>query len=156
MDSQQVRQLLAVVIAYDNRKLADANILAWTEAARRGRWTLAEAVDAVHEHYASQSVWLMPGHVSATIRARRQDLAQREQAGYQIAAAAEVRELVAGVGRHVDDVAEHEPAPVPSKWRSACPHCHAGPGAPCVRPSRDAAPVALANVHPSRLNVAAS
>jgi hypothetical protein len=156
MDNQQVRQLLAVVIAYDNRKLADANILAWAEAARRGRWTLDEAVEAVHEHYARESVWLMPGHVTTTIRARRQDQAQREQAAWEIQATAEVRELVSGAGRHVDDVADHEPPPVPSKYRNTCPHCQAAPGAPCVRPSHGPKPVTLSGVHPARLNAAAS
>jgi hypothetical protein len=157
MDTQQVRQLLAVVIAYDNRKLAEANILAWSEAARRGRWTLAEAIEAVHDHYGRESTWLMPGHVTASIRAKRQDHAMREQAAWQIEAAPRVAELVAGVLPDVDAaVVDHEPPPVPSKYRNACPHCHAAPGAPCVRPSHGPKPVALAGVHPARLNAEAS
>lgn len=156
MDTQQVRQLLAVVIAYDNRKLAEANILAWSEAARRGRWTLDEAVEAVHDHYGRESTWLMPGHVTASIRAKRQDQAMREQAAWQIEAAPRVAELVAGVLPDVDETVDREPPPAPSKYRNGCPHCHAAPGDPCVRPSRDAAPVQLAGVHPSRLNAEAS
>lgn len=157
MDDQQVRQLLAHVIAYDNRKLAEANILAWAEAAHRGRWTLAEALDAVHEHYARESTWLMPGHITAALRTRRQDQAMREQAAYQIEAAPHrVQEFITALPDIDEATADHEPAPVPSKYRHACPHCQAQPGKPCVRPSRDGKPVVLTGVHPSRLNVEAS
>lgn len=70
MTEQEVRALLAVAMAYDNRKPGAANIAAWTEAAGRGRWTFDDAVEAVHEHYAKSADFLMPAHVTAFIRAK--------------------------------------------------------------------------------------
>ncbi|MBF6133492.1 hypothetical protein IU501_10825 [Nocardia otitidiscaviarum] len=63
--------LLQVVAAYDGRDIDSAAIAAWTEAARRQRWTFAEAADAVHQHYSAQTAWIMPGHVTQLIRRDR-------------------------------------------------------------------------------------
>lgn len=72
MNEQEIRAVLAVAMAYDNRKPGAANIAAWLEAADRGRWTFEAAVEAVHEHYARSTEFLMPGHVTAAVRARMQ------------------------------------------------------------------------------------
>lgn len=68
MTEPEVRRLLAAAMAYDNRKPGEANIAAWTEAANRGRWTFDDALEAVHEHYARSSVFLMPAHITKAIR----------------------------------------------------------------------------------------
>jgi hypothetical protein len=70
---EQVAALLVVAMAYDNRNAGDATVMAWTEAAIRAQWRFAEAVEAIHQHYAQSTAFLMPGHVTTLIReARRQ------------------------------------------------------------------------------------
>lgn len=70
MNEQELRAVLAVAMAYDNRKPGEANIAAWLTAADRGRWTFADAVEAVHDHYAKSPDFLMPAHVTTFIRAK--------------------------------------------------------------------------------------
>ncbi len=72
MNEQDVRAVLATAMAYDNRKPGEANIAAWMEAADRGRWTYEDAIEAVHQHYATSTQFLMPGHITAVVRARLQ------------------------------------------------------------------------------------
>lgn len=68
----QIKTVLAAAMAYDNRKLpGEANRAAWGEAARRANWTLAGAIEAVHQHYATSTDFVMPGHITALIRAER-------------------------------------------------------------------------------------
>lgn len=75
MNEQQIRALLAAAMAYDNRRPGDANVLAWTEASNRARWTFDEALEALHAHYAENTQFLMPGHITERIRiTRRQNL----------------------------------------------------------------------------------
>lgn len=75
----EIKAVLAVAMSYDNRKLpGEANLLAWVEASGRANWTLTAAVAAVHEHYATQTEFLMPGHITQIIRAER-----RQPARYQ-------------------------------------------------------------------------
>lgn len=71
MTEDEVRLVLATAMAYDNRKPGRAALLAWTEAAQRAGWTLDEAQDAVKEHYAHSAAFLMPGHITLLIDARR-------------------------------------------------------------------------------------
>lgn len=80
MDRDQVINLMSVITAYDNRNAGVANVLVWTEAARRGRWSNSEAEDAVHQHYLASTDFLMPAHVGTLIRAKRQDAALRQTA----------------------------------------------------------------------------
>jgi hypothetical protein len=68
MNEQQVRAVLATAMAYDNRKPGEANIAAWMEAADRGRWSFEAAVEAVHQHYATSTEFLMPAHVTKLMR----------------------------------------------------------------------------------------
>lgn len=76
----EVVDLLTAISAYDNRKPNPAAILAWGKAAELGRWTLAEALDAVHQHFLEDIDYLMPAHVGNRIRAARQDRAMRQEA----------------------------------------------------------------------------
>jgi hypothetical protein len=71
MTEDEIRLVIATAMAYDNRKPGQAATLAWTEAANRAGWTLAEATDAVKEHYAHSAAFLMPGHITALIETRR-------------------------------------------------------------------------------------
>ena len=64
-------ELLQVAAAYDNRDIDAPMIAAWGEAAARRSWTHADALDAIHEHYADQTAWLVPGHVTRIIRRKR-------------------------------------------------------------------------------------
>jgi hypothetical protein len=87
LTDNQVRALLAAAMAYDNRKPGAANIAAWTEAAHRGRWPFHDALEAIHEHYARSTDFLMPGHITERLRAeRRQPAPVREILSPQLAA----------------------------------------------------------------------
>ena len=68
MNRNEIIDLLSVAAAYDRRTIGEADILAWSESARRAGWVTAKAVDAIHEHYAQTSKWIMPGHVTERIR----------------------------------------------------------------------------------------
>lgn len=92
MNEAEVRALLAVAMAYDNRKPGEANIAAWMEAAERGRWTFEAAVEAIHEHYARSTEFLMPGHITATVRARMRIPAPASEAVAQLEAASPASE----------------------------------------------------------------
>lgn len=71
MNRDEVVNLLQAICVYDGRKLDALVVAAWTEAATRGRWTFPDALEAVHEHYAKSTAWLMPGHVTELIRAAK-------------------------------------------------------------------------------------
>lgn len=148
----EVRRLLAAVMAYDNRKPGEANVLAWSEAARRGRWTFDEALEAIHTHYADRSEWLMPGMVTAHIKATRQDRAMREPLVHPDPIGQKrVAELVAGafsaISRDEDD-----PGDVARRAALArpCPFCSAKPGEQCTRRGLTGR-TRLTKLHPSRL-----
>lgn len=70
MTESEVRALLAAAMAYDNRKPGEANVVAWLEAANRGRWTFEAALEAVHAHYVTSTDFLMPAHITAALRAK--------------------------------------------------------------------------------------
>jgi len=69
MERDQIVALLQVVQGYDNRTIDRSMVSSWMQAATRGRWKPDTAEDAVHEHYAASTDWLMPGHVTARVRA---------------------------------------------------------------------------------------
>lgn len=61
-------QLLQVVQGYDNRTVDGATVSVWSKAAQIGRWSYDAAVEAVHQHYASSTDWLMPAHITRRVR----------------------------------------------------------------------------------------
>jgi hypothetical protein len=71
MTHDQIVQLLQVITTYDSRKLDGPTVAAWKEAAARARWDFPLALEAVHQHYATSTAWLMPGHVTEAIKAAR-------------------------------------------------------------------------------------
>jgi hypothetical protein len=127
----EIRQLLAAVTAYDNRKVGGGMIAAWSEAARRGQWTYDEALDAVHAHYARQTSYAMPGHITEHIRAQRRAESDRVHSR-QVAADAH-RVITAG-GNDPDEGRRNSPE-LESLHTEAmtvpCRRCGAEVGARC-------------------------
>ncbi len=68
MNRDQIIDLLTAAAAYDRRNVGEGDVHAWSEAARRAGWTFDKALNALHEHYATSSAWLMPGHITERIR----------------------------------------------------------------------------------------
>jgi hypothetical protein len=140
------KRLLAVAMSYDNRKPSDAAVLSWGEASRRGRWTFPEAVEAVHEHYASSTGFLMPAHITQWIKAARQDAAMRtpvdppDRTGQARLAA-----LLAGAFQTIDDGWQDD------ALSRRCPSCDAEAGAGCTRRDDDGSRVATRIPHPARM-----
>lgn len=155
LDDAQVRLLLAHVMAYDNRKPGQATVAAWSEAARRARWTYPEALDAVHAHYAERTEWLMPGAITAHIRVVRQDTAMRAPVVQpEPLPPGRFRELVAGAFRAITTGNADDPAAQQRRdaMARACGYCGAQPGKPCTRASQTGR-ARIADVHPSRQEV---
>jgi hypothetical protein len=157
--TDDVVDLLSVATGYDNRNASTATVLAWTTAGQHARWTREEALAAIHAHYAESTEFLMPAHVTARIRADRQDRALRaEQAALEAApanpAAAE------RIQRIIDELAERMGWSEDGQERSGfalrvrCPHCHAAPGDRCVAPTTGK-PLRRAACHPSRADLLA-
>lgn len=137
MNEDEVRALLAVAMGYDNRRPGDLNVAAWREASERGRWTLGEAVNAAHEHYAVSSDFLMPAHITDRIRAERRHAPLPAERQIETAPPAEqerirsaVAEIAANLGWSMRGTHSRDP-----ERRVRCPHepCSAGIGRPCGR-----------------------
>lgn len=137
MTEEETRALLATAMAYDNRKPGDATVLAWHEAAIRGRWTFPAALDALHAHYAESSDWVMPGHITARLKATRtgpQPVA--EQLALSSAQPAEPERISSVVEAIANRLGWQRKTPDPavaSALTQICPHCHAAVGRPCTR-----------------------
>lgn len=71
MQRDDVIALVQVIQAYDNRDVSELTLATWSKAAEVAHWRRTEAITAVHEHYATSTAWLMPGHVTERIRAAR-------------------------------------------------------------------------------------
>ncbi|SNR44526.1 hypothetical protein SAMN06265360_10657 [Haloechinothrix alba] len=143
LTKDEVRRLVAVAMAYDNRNAGEAVVLAWSSAAELARWTYDEAIAAIHQHYAERTDFIQPGHITGIIRDRRRDAAMRRQlpasepasSGTRERAMAEIRQAL-GTGAEQDAV------------QVACPACGAEPGQQCVR--RDGSRDPLRTFHSSR------
>ena len=154
LTQDQIVDLLTAISAYDNRKPNPASVMAWGKAAELGRWTLAEAFDAVHWHFASSTEYLMPAHITALVKAHRQDQAMRAEA---LALEAAPVDPVAAerVNIIVDELAktmgwsEHPEKRASFALKVRCPHCGANPGSRCVSPKTGKTLTQTA-CHPSR------
>ena len=160
LSQDEVRALLAIAVAYDNRKPGEVTIAAWMEAADRGRWTFPAAVEAIHDHYAKSTDFLMPGHITTAVRA-----AMRQPAPFAELPPAEptrqdrITSLIAAVARRLSW--PRTPASSTSGDASLsveCPHCHATPGQSCgrtlTRGPRAGERVTNSQSHPSRIELA--
>lgn len=68
----EIIRLLQVATTYDGRDRDQADVMAWQEVSRRGRWTFDEALEAIHAHFAvATDPWLMPGHITQRIKDQR-------------------------------------------------------------------------------------
>lgn len=158
MNHDEIVDLLTAISAYDKRKPDRAAILAWGKSSELGRWTLTEALDAVHGHFSEDPAYLMPAHVTARIKAVRQDRALRDEqraleAGPVDQAAADrvaavVAELASTLGW------EGKRDAVGTALRVACPHCSAPVGQRCVATSTGKS-LTQSACHPSRADALA-
>lgn len=71
MSPDEVLTLLQVAQSYDSRNIDRLMQLAWLDAARRQRWALDAAEHAIRAHYAESTERIMPGHITARVRAMR-------------------------------------------------------------------------------------
>jgi hypothetical protein len=154
----ETRLLLAHALAYDARvSSGEANVAAWCEAARRARWTYAEALEAVHEHYATSTDWLMPGVITQRIRAARQDSAMRAAAipapPVDAIGQSRVAAITGGAFREIPS--EPEQTPRVGALSRTCPFCQSKPGEHCTRRGLTGR-VRATKPHPSRLEVVPS
>lgn len=154
MSQNEVVDLLTAISAYDNRKANPASVLAWGKAAELGRWTLAEALDAVHAHFSENPDYLMPAHVTTRVKAARQDRAMRDEA-LALEAAPQDPAVAERIRRICDDLAQTMGWTDDGHGRSGfalrvpCPHCHVGEGERCVVPATGK-PMREGPCHPSR------
>lgn len=154
MTHDEVVDLLTAISAYDNRKANPASVLAWGKAAELGRWTLTEALDAVHAHFSESPDYLMPAHITARVKAARQDRALREEnaaltaAPVDPAAAERIQQVIGDLAQQMGWSEEHQDR-AGFALRVACPHCRASVGTRCVSPTTGKALKSSA-CHPSR------
>jgi len=77
MNAAECSALLAVMALYDNRKVADPDVVAWLKVI--GDLPYADCERAVFAHYGSESTErIMPGHVRQRVRAMRSERLARE------------------------------------------------------------------------------
>ncbi|WP_280273422.1 hypothetical protein [Nocardia wallacei] len=69
MTPDDVLVLLQVAQSYDNRNIDRIMQSSWLDAAHRARWDRDAALTAIRAHYAESTDWIMPGHVTARIKA---------------------------------------------------------------------------------------
>lgn len=158
MTEDEVRRLLVAVMAYDNRKTpGQANVMAWCEAANRGKWTFEAALEAVHGHYAEATDFLMPGHITARVRKARQLPAAMQRQAIEAAPAEpeRIRSIMSGLAKMLG---WQKPEPVAGESLPVqCPYCHSLPGKPCVRVinigRRRGQFIPLSNPHQSRVDL---
>lgn len=155
----QVRAVLATAMSYDNRKPpGQANVVAWCDSAARARWTFDAAIEAVKAHYAEDSAFLMPGHITARIRKERQTLpppVQRLAIEAPPAEPRRIRSIIAGLAKDLGWTKKPESAARTAPVQ--CPHCHSLPDKPCVRVIghgvRRGQYVPIENLHQSRIDL---
>lgn len=137
LPDDQIRALLAVAMGYDNRRPGELNVAAWREGSARGRWTLAAAAEAIHQHYARSTDFLMPAHITQLLAADRRQPAPATDHLLESPPPADderirtiVAEVAANLGWTDQSTRSHDP-----ERRVRCPYepCGAGPGQPCVR-----------------------
>jgi hypothetical protein len=138
LTNEHILKLLRACSGYDGRRPpTDQQKAAWMEGGKRGRWTFAEAEEAIHDHYAEHTEWIMPGHVTAIIRRKRKiladteaDLAERQRAaGVSTAGRDRVRAMISelAIRLGIPSDPDHDEA----RRMIQCPHCRAMPGERC-------------------------
>lgn len=160
MTPAQTAELLGFCAAFDRRTVGKADVLAWQTVLADVNFDAAR--QAVSEHYATATRWIMPADIRQTVRAHRSTAADSihgpglpaeipdadpdDVPAYLAAVRAQrvraadgadlkprpVAELLAGIGRQVP----REVAAVrrPGPLGRACPTCKAPIGRPCKTP----------------------
>lgn len=174
MTNDEVVELLQFACTYDRRTIGKTDVVAWLDAARRGRWTAEMAQDALREHYARSTAFVMPGHITELLRASRRqpaDYAEQRKAlprpavdpesikrgvDAVFAALAAKHAIKAGTDpEDAADVAEGEAGARRLVRSVPCPHCKASVSRPCVRRGRKQGDVIeMTTYHPSRVDLA--
>lgn len=156
----EIRQLLAIAMAYDHRKPGDSQVMAWHEAARRARWTFDEAREAILNHFATSTEYLMPGHVTTAIRERRSQPPPRAAlpaAPLNPANPDRIREIIRDLAARLGWTTRRASPQEAAALEFACPYCHAAPGRRCSRQlgrgHRRGQFVEITNPHPSRVDL---
>jgi hypothetical protein len=156
LNADEIQALIDLVVAYTRREPDRTMVEVWATQSLLGRWTYPEAAQAIHRwgYNRAPDAFLEPSDVTRTIRADRQEAAQRaEQARLEAlpadpAAVERVREIVGGIaarmGWPVDEVEQASPVPV---LAVPCPHCLASAGTSCTANGR---PLQKTRCHPSR------
>lgn len=160
MTEDEIRRLYAVAMAYDNRRLSEANITAWWEQAERNRWTFDEAREAVHQHHCESADFLMPAHITAIIRARRRQPAPVAEvkaiAREPLSNPASVSSIIGKIRQELGWTPRN---PSEAPLEIECPHCHAQPKRRCTRfatrGKQRGQYVPIADFHESRKELAA-
>jgi len=148
--------LLSIAAAYDKRTVGTADVHAWSDSARRCRWTYPEAAEAIKVYYATsvaERPWVMPSHVTQWIKAHRQDQHMRAQTRALTEPPRRVVRAVAEIARSTELPAAEPREPRQPALRVQCPHCEASPGESCTRPSARGRRIPV-KPHPSRLESA--
>lgn len=155
----QIRALLAAAMSYDNRRQpGQANVTAWCDSAARARWTFDAALEAIKAHYTEESVFVMPGHVTARIRKMRQAQPPVQRLAIE-APPAEPERIRSIIGSLAKFLGWQQAAPSTAESLPVqCPYCHSLPGKPCVRiighGHRRGQYVPIQNPHQSRVDLA--
>ncbi|MBB1153470.1 zinc finger domain-containing protein [Amycolatopsis dendrobii] len=157
----EIRQLLAIAMAYDHRKPGDAQVMAWHEASRRALWTFDEAREAILNHFATSTAYLMPGHVTSRIREARSQPPPRAALPSPPANPASperIRVIVRDLAARLGWVARRPSPQEQAALAYACPYCHAAVGRRCTRQlargHRRGQYVEIRDLHPSRVELA--
>lgn len=160
MTDEEIYHLLAVAMSYDNRRApGDANIMAWREAADRGRWSFRAAVEAIHAYYAESTDFLMPGHITDRIRKARQLPPAPKEIEAPAAPPAEPQTVATVVAEIATNLGWQKPIDGGDPaLQVECPWCHALPTNPCGRWAthgpRKGQWIKLDNFHDSRIRLA--
>jgi hypothetical protein len=158
VNEREVLDLLTIAATFDRRKVGEGDVHAWTDSARRGRWTFDEASEAIKNYYArttSERPFIMPSHITNMVRAEREyeSMRYRQESARPInPRVAKAVEQVAASTVIPDEPAEHQPFRN-NALAVPCPHCHAGIGETCSRPRLKGRAVPMLP-HPSRKELA--
>lgn len=79
MEIAEVGKLLTLMAAYDQRKVGEADVMAWSEIV--GKFDFEDAKAAVLAHYATTADRIMPAHIAVFVKNREADRAARSRPG---------------------------------------------------------------------------
>ena len=156
MTDDEIIDLLSIAQAFDKRTVGEAEVTAWLDSARRGRWTFDEASEAVKDYYArttAERPWIMPSHITHLIRADREIRHMRAQTRELVQPPPRMAQAIAATAHATVIPAQAPREPKLPALRVECSHCHAQRGESCTRPRLQGRPIPT-KPHPSRVEAA--